>query len=655
MATTIYLTNTVGCNGLWLGVCMTPASPQNNGAAVVLPSDTGSNAQWCNWTGGYSQGTTTITLSGCPNKTGPPINKMLILDQANDTTDTNGIYICDSSTRGCTVENPGNLDGRVIGGVTYSQKQIVYVTAVSGSGTGPYTVTISPGVHFNNIRPSQSPGAWWSAGQVQNDGLENITIDHSAANGIGSATVGNNAGAGYAVNDTFSVAGVSGSILRVTSITTGGVVTGVGVNGLGAGATVANNLATTTLTGSGSGLTVNVTGLNALNTGAAMFSCYQCWVKNMRSIYAGRDHVFIVYSANDVVRDSYMYQASAHGSQSYAVEVEVGSGILIENNIFQQTTNSIIFGQASGSVVGYNYSVDNQFGTGVWAQTADAGHNAGNDMNLWEGNNFYGLWADDSWGASNTSTYFRNMFIGWQSGKSEGTYPVSMESWVRAFNVVGNVIGQPGYHTNYESYATSSSGGVNGGDAAVNHSIYALGWTGNASLGACNQPPICDALVRPTLMRWGNYDVVTSGAKWDSTEAAPAAVPYVNANFTASYFSSLAHTLPASLYYSSKPSWWPSAKAWPPVGPDVSSGNLGICSGTYAGAQATASGQCTGGSWSSGWAAHANSIPAQDCYLNVMHGPPDGTGNVLNFDASLCYAAYRTGPASPTGLTVTVH
>ena len=88
-------------------------------------------------------------------------------------------------------------------------------------------------------------------------------------------------------------------------------------------------------------------------------------------------------------------------------------------------------------------------------------------------------------------------------------------------------------------------------------------------------------------MRWGNYDTVTSGVKWDSTEASPAAVAYAGANFSSSYFSGLTHSLPASLYYTSKPSWWPSTKAWPAIGPDVVIGQSGTCSGTYAGAQAT--------------------------------------------------------------------
>ena len=574
MSTTVYPTTTVGCLGLWTGICMISSPAQYSNGAVVLPPN---GTQQCAWTGGYSQGTTTITLSSCPGG-GPPVNKTLFLDQANDFTDTGGQYICDTSTdngTNCTNKGPGggNQDGRIINGVTHSQKQAVYVTGVTANKDGSYSVTISPGVYFNNIRSGQSPGAWW-AGFVQNDGLENLTVDHSQS---------------------------------------------------------------------------------TANTAITMFNCSQCWVKNVRSLYATRDHVLIEQSLNSVIRDSYFYQAQGHLSQSYAVEFELSSRILVENNIFQQVTNPIMFGQGSGSVIGYNYSVDNEYGTGVWPQASYYAHNAGSEMNLWEGNNFFGIWSDSTtWGSSTTGTLFRNMMIGWQSGKSQSTYPVSLNSWSRVFNVVGNVMGQPGYDTNYESYATSSSGGVNGG-ATVNTSIYALGWTGMNGVGGCSGPPVCDPLVRPTLMRWGNYDTVTGGTKWDSTEAAPAAVPYVNANFTSSYFSSLAQTLPASLYYSSKPTWWPAAKAWPPVGPDVSSGNLGVCGGTYAGAQATASGQCTGGSWSSAWAAHANSIPAQDCYLNVMKGPPDGTGNVLNFDASLCYASYQPRPASPTGLTTTVH
>jgi hypothetical protein len=46
-------------------------------------------------------------------------------------------------------------------------------------------------------------------------------------------------------------------------------------------------------------------------------------------------------------------------------------------------------------------------------------------------------------------------------------------------------------------------------------------------------------------------------------------------------------------------------------------------------------------------AGHANQIPAQVCYSNVMGGPADGSGNVLNFDANSCYNATSAPSPNP--------
>lgn len=575
-STDLIMTASAGCSGVAAGVCMIPSVWVYAGNVTVQPP---SGTRQCLWTAGYAKGTTSITLNSCPGGA-PPVNQMLVLDQSNDLADNGGIFLCDSFTSSqtggssCTVNDgfPTNGAGRQIGGYTYSQKQIVTVQSVSGSGAGPFTVSISPGVYFNNIRSGQNPGAWWP-GTITNEGLENLTVD---------------------------------------------------------GTSLASN---------------NI----------ELVACYQCWVKGVRSIDAARAHVLFDLSANSMVRDSYFYQSQTHLSQSYGVETEQTSGLLIENNIFQQLTDPIMGGNGSGSVVAYNFSVDDVYdgGSGQFLQMSFYSHNAGNDMNLWEGNNFQNIWTDDTWGSSNTGTFFRNMDSGWQTGKTSSTTPFAARAFARVNNLIGNVLGQAGYHNTYESYATSSSGGVNA--SSVDTSIYSLGWSGNTYNSGCTAPPVCDAAVRSTLMRWGNYDTVTAGVKWDSTEASPIGVAYVNSNFTSSYFGSLAHTLPASLYYSSAPSWWPAGKPWPPVGPDVSSGNIGTCSGTYSGSQATSSSQCTGGTLTSAWAGHANSIPAQDCYLNVMGGPPDGTGSVLSFDANTCYNSGGATPAAPTGLTAAVN
>lgn len=582
--TRIIFQSTAGCAGGIgnQGICMHDSNGTYNGNPNVLPP---SGTTQCLWTAGFSQGTTSITLSSCGGT--PPNGKLIILDQKNDTSDTGGVYICqqDNSTD-CNNNGTGNNDGRVIGGVSYSQQQVTKITNVVALGGGSFTVTIFPGVYFTNVRIGQTPGAWWP-GFVQLDGVENMKLDGTALDG--------------------------GTI--------------------------------------------------------AMGQCYQCWVKNVVSIFAHRNHVGAYMSLDGVIRDSYFYQARNHSTSSYGVEFEESSQFLVENNIFQQTVAPVIFGQGSGTVIAYNFSIYNWFcgnygalcnpPTPVVPDVAEApnvSHNSGNEMNLWEGNVSQYLWSDNSWGSSAQNTYFRNALSGYQATfRSDGVCgatilceqaAILIRPFSRAYNVVGNVLGQPSFPAQYEMYATSTSGGVNGNE---DKTVYSLGWAtggfGGSSNGAC-VATLCDSLVRSTMMRWGNFDTANNAIRWNSTEAAPGAVTFVSANFTTTYFNSLAQTLPASLYYNVQPSWWPSGKNWPPIGPDVVSGNAGICSGgTYDKSMATASGQCTGGSLSTAWASHVTSIPAFDCYLNIMNGPPDGSGSVLSFDASQCYSPISTAPA----------
>lgn len=556
-----------GCGSC--SITMANQFPGDSASSSSLPPN---GEEQCAWTGTngtvgtYTQGATSIILNSCGGTSPgpPPLNQMIILDQAGDSgADNGGLFMCDTfnAVVPCTLKGNvnQNASGRVIGGVNYGQQQVVMVTAVSGSGSGPYTVTISPGLYSANARTSQTPGAWWN-GYVQNLGLENLTIDFS------------------------------------------------------------------TNTSSAYGITIN--------------NCDGCWMKNVRSMWGRRDHVLVQQSMHVIIRDSYFYQGQTHTSASYVSEPLSVSQILVENNVFQQVTNPIVFNQGSGVVMGYNYSVDNVTAGGSYMQAAYSGHNSGAIFNLFEGNNMNGIWSDQTWGSTLLSTFFRNMLTGWEGGGyTVQTYPVDFDSYNRGYNVIGNVLGQPSYHNLYESYATGASTSV--GASQANTSIYTLGFTGEAAPGVCSgvNGLVCDAAVRATLMRWGNYDTVTAGVKWDSTEASPTAVSYIAGNFSSGYFGSLAHTLPASLYYNSKPSWWPSGKPWPLSGPDVSGGNLGICTGTFTGAQAITAGQCTGGTLNASYAGHSNSNPAQDCYLNTMGGPPDGTGSVLPFDAATCYGS----------------
>ena len=578
MSTYLYLTPPAqGCYGYSsVGVCM-GGNPLFAQSSLVQPG--GSTV--CSWTGGYAQGSTTITLNSCGSA--PPVGLMLVLDQANDSADNGGPVNCDTYNQPawiCTqkgTESSANADGRVIGGLDYSQQQIVIITGVSGSGSGPYTVTISPGVYFNNIRSSQKPGAWWATSNVTHEGIENLTLDHST--------------------DTAS------------------------------------------------------------NIGQLMIWCNQCWFQNNRSLYGLENHTDAISAFQPVFQNNYFYGSQHAGSESYCVQMEEVSAGLVQNNIMQNVTSPDIKDAVTGTVSAYNFTPYINFGN--YMQGLYASHNSGSAFNLLEGNATTEFLADDIWGTSNLITIFRNHADGWQPGYTMQTYPFSINAGMRGVNIIGNVLGEPGYATQYQAYATSTTAGVysvlhggatSAGSGNINQSIYEVGWTDTSGLGVCTPNPVCDPLSWSTLMRWGNYDVVNGTVIWDSKEAAPASVPYINANPAPA-----SETLPCSFYLncSTKPSWFGSIP-FPPYGPDVSGGSTGICtSGTYRGLWVTNSSQCAGGSYTaSAWGGHANANPAQVCYLTVMNGPPDGSGGVLTYNPNACY---NGAPAPPTNVNATGH
>src|SRR5438093_13133040 len=65
-------------------------------------------------------------------------------------------------------------------------------------------------------------------------------------------------------------------------------------------------------------------------------------------------------------------------------------------------------------------------------------------------------------------------------------------------------------------------------------------------------------------MRWGNYDSVTGISRFVATEVPASLSLYANPV-------PVDQILPASLYRSSKPSWW-GTMPWPAIGPGASGG-----------------------------------------------------------------------------------
>ena len=343
-----------------------------------------------------------------------------------------------------------------------------------------------------------------------------------------------------------------------------------------------------------------------IRSGIYFFNAYDGWVSNVRSLNSNRNHVWLYQSAHVTVRDSYFYGTAHAASESYGTEQFMTADNLIENNIFQHITAPMQNVGATGTVFGYNFAVDDYYGVApTWQQSSSYLHAAGNSFLLWEGNDGPGITADDIHGSSHFITAFRNVWLGWEPGKTQETIPIHLEAWNRYYNIVGNVLGKSGYHTQYE--VAASSPGDRGRRTAGNKAIYTLGYSGNQ--GETLFPIPNDTLVKTTMMRWGNYDTVRAAAQWNANEVPSGLGQYGNAVPSD-------HTLPASLYLSTRPAWFTSkagAVAWPPIGPDVTGGQDG-----------------TG---------HASRIPAHVCYDTTVK-----TSGILNFNARDCYP--NAGPST---------
>ena len=245
-----------------------------------------------------------------------------------------------------------------------------------------------------------------------------------------------------------------------------------------------------------------------------------------------------------------------------------------------------------GNVIAYNFSInDYEIASADFLYGSATDHNEGNEYDLLEGNNGASVSADLFHGTGGMNTLFRNYYTGWETGKLNNLIPIRLDSYKRYYNVIGNVLGTEGITTHYQTAAPYGYG-----------SVYALG--GGNTEGTVTIPS--DPMVASTIMRWGNYDVVSDSSRWEASEVPSGISKYANPVPSS-------RVLPSSLYLSAKPAWWSSGTPFPATGPDVTGGNI------------------------AGLGGHAFQIPACNCYLNTMGGPADGSGDPLTFNAGNCY------------------
>src|SRR5262249_34150801 len=171
------------CNGLQGNICL---SQNNFNSATPL--------YVVDWTAGYTQGTTQITLacggawSPSPYNLTANSNQLIFLDQLDDQTQgptlpPDGIFVSsDCSWQG----DPCTAFGRLITNATYplgehniaGQIEVHTVTAINGN-----VVTISPGLRNTNWSGNRYTTAWWDQPitDCDHNGIENLSLDHSGS------------------------------------------------------------------------------------------------------------------------------------------------------------------------------------------------------------------------------------------------------------------------------------------------------------------------------------------------------------------------------------------------------------------------------------------------------------------------------------------
>jgi hypothetical protein len=386
-----------------------------------------------------------------------------------------------------------------------------------------------------------------------------------------------------------------------------------------------------------------------------LFGCAYCWISGVEGNYTDGDQVQVSFSYRGLIQNSYFSNAFIHGPGSHDSDITIynkSTGMLIQNNILERLHVSIMLEWgAAGNVIAYNYTFGNYAdGSTTFGPPGMNTHGAHPQFNLWEGNITQNFDLDSIWGSHSSNTAFRNWSKGTTKLCSTGgggriavtcgntwavqyVFAMDIDFLGSAYNLIGNVLGSQD-KANLTAYNMGTTilpqisqivaicgpapcgSGSRSYDAATY--TYALGYgeasddgTGGTTNGAgCDSTYSypCHSLVPySTLFLHGNYDSATGTIAWSG---------------------SITHTLPASLYLSSKPAWFGNVP-WPSIGPDITGG------------LASAYGQ-----------AYAN--PAEVCYENVMGGS-DGTNSPLSFNAASCYGGtQQPGPPAPPSLSATV-
>ena len=163
-STFLVFTNNTSCNGQFSLIC----APANN-LSYYAP---GPPSNIVNWTGGFSRGTTTITLSAT---TGLSVGMYLMVDGLDAGINADDIVNCSVATT-CTSEGGGSASANQRS--RRAQREMFKVANIAGN-----SVTLDHGLRYPNWASMGTPQAWWgnSSGMNTGVGLEDLSIEDRTA------------------------------------------------------------------------------------------------------------------------------------------------------------------------------------------------------------------------------------------------------------------------------------------------------------------------------------------------------------------------------------------------------------------------------------------------------------------------------------------
>jgi hypothetical protein len=310
--------------------------------------------------------------------------------------------------------------------------------------------------------------------------------------------------------------------------------------------------------------------------------CQYCWAKNVESTLHGGGGIWVDTSFRVQLEGIYDHTGAwpYTGGAGYNLQFdEASSEFLLENSISILNDKVMVVRSAgAGSVVAYNY-----FDMGWCSDCGDAWIEAGVNGSHWLGSHhilFEGNWTfnmdgDDTWGEDPYMTWHRNYASGYRSkfldyvnnnavvddinnipGGNAPLRAASLGFYNYWHSFLGNVLGTSGHSTTANGWSYTSD--QCGGTAIFNLGYACAGGSGDPEI--LSQQPSASACVSATgdqcpAIRDGNYDYLNNAIVWASNDSA--------------------HTLPNSLYLTSKPAFFTNgASTWPWVVPESTTQQL---------------------------------------------------------------------------------